>query len=645
MASLTQPGAEAESMPPHELDHVLSAMQRKSAPQVYDAFVAWTKILDDPSSPLHESFVRQVQELPGPTFSEMLRSLDPTNSSLHDVAHGLNIMQGQTRFVDFGDLVDQYGVRTHHRNVLDGMQALMALRSQSRHGLTASDYEIFMRCAGAAVDYQAIKEAWNGMAKDGLQETRTAKTWTEFIKARYMTEPTYYQFDRSRVAVQARDMYRNRLPLPMAALKRMDRVRMSINALKREPWNRRPDEPEEDLRRLLRRRADFRGYRGHWIRALYYGHEMDEELLCASMMAFARSSSLHAIETMILKAYYGINIREAAAHAADPIVSGGIDFPSDSPTRPTERLLHCIVEAFGSMSRIRLGTKLVDFISRRYGIPISHETWSNLLSWTYLCASKPFQPTRKLLGDFEEGVATAAYVREVWRTMTSAPHRMQPAFEDYDSYIKALIHHRSFRPAIEMIREYAVPHYNRVVEEYQRAVLDEVLQNDMEPFSTAQADTRSRRKKAQIRKDHVHNCIAAWFSKLLKTASANKSHRGGIVMRVLIPDLIREFPEFFQHQVRYRTAQGIVNLERADAICRFDWTKVRRTILPQKVASFRVRELEATDEPDFEWPRVPAMKVFEWQRKPKRRLDRIGRAPQNEDKRAWWKRLEQDLIL
>lgn len=634
----------AEFLPPRgrtALDDVLSAIQSKNAHQICEAFVAWTDVLGDPSSTLNDIAVRQAQELPGPTFSEILRSLDPVLSPAHDIAHGLNITQGQTQFTDVGGLVDEFGVRTHHRKVLSGVQTLMSVRSGSHYGLTPADYEVFLRCAGAAVDYQATKSFWNAMAVRGLQDSRTAKTWAEFIKARFMTEPTYYQFDRSRVAVLARDMYSNRTPLPMATLKRMDRTRLSINALKREPWNRRPDEPDEDMRRLFRRRLDFRGYKGHWIRALYYGHEMDEELLCTSMIAFARSSSLHSIKTMILNNYYGIDIDEAA-NPGNTELSGGVDLPPDSPIKPTGRLLNAIVEAFGSMSHIPLGMKLVDFISRRYDIPIPHETWSNILSWTYLCASKPFKPMRKLQGNWQSTTTTAADVRQVWEVMTSEPYNVQPTFEDYDVYIKTLITQRSFGRALGAIREHAMPYYDGVVDEHEKAVLDEILQHDIAPSSPR---VTRRRNQAQIHKDHVHHRISCWFDKLLKTASANRGHRAGPVMHTLVPDLVREFGDFFPHQIRYRTAQGVVQMERPEATRRFEWERQWRTTLPQKKAGIHVRDFEGSDQPDFPWPEVPTMRVLEWQRRPRARLAGLGRAPADAARRAWWEKLEEELML
>ncbi|OAQ73487.1 mitochondrial ATPase expression domain-containing protein [Pochonia chlamydosporia 170] len=635
-----------EFLPPRdrtELDDVLSAVQSQNPDLLYKAFLQWTDILGNPSSPLRDAAIEQAQELPGPSFSEILRSIDPLiTSRKHDVAHGLNLTQGQTQFTDTSKWVDEFGVRDHHRQVLRGMQILMEVRTGSPYGLTPADFEVFLRCAGAAADYQATKNFWATMAPHGLQDARTAKTWTEFIKSRFLIEPTYYQFDRSRVAVMARDLYSNRRPLPMATLKRMDNMRHSINAFKREPWNRRPDELDEDMRRLLRRRIDFRGYKGHWVRALYYGREMDEELLCASLIAFARSSSLHSIKTLILENYYGINIVEdAESSPGNPQISGGIDLPPHSPIKPTEKLLNAIVEAFGSMSHIPLGMKLLDFVSQRYDIPIPHETWSNLLNWTYLCASKPFKPMRKLHGDFQSTFTTAADVREVFNVMTSPPYNITPTFDNYDIYIKTLIAQRSFGRALTIVRNDILPFYEAVINDYELAVQDEILQNDLGPSPQA----THRRHQAQLYKDHIHHRISSWFDKLLKTASANKGHRDGAVMKTMIPNLVVEFADFFPHQIRYRTAQGVVQIDRPEATRRFEWVRRWRETLPQKKAGIHARGKQGSDEPDFAYPMVPTLRLLEWQRRPRRRMDNLGRAPKDAESRSWWDRLEEELVL
>ncbi|KAH8127688.1 hypothetical protein FP744_10005214 [Trichoderma asperellum] len=652
-------------MPPTvcpELGNLLESIQKLDTSQISWEFTAWTDILSDENSPSHEAAVREARELPGPTFSEILRSIDPLLSTEVDIAHGLNLTQGHAQFTFPGKLLNQFGVRKVHHGILQGVRTLITIRSEasSPHSLTTADYEVAMRCAGAAMDFQQAKVFWNAMAVQGLQESRTSKSWADFIKARFMTEPEYYQFDRSRVAFLARDLYSNRNPLPMSVLKHQDKIRFSVNALKKEPWNRRIDELDEDVRRLMRRRMGYKSFKSHWIRGLYYGHEMDEELLCTSMVAFARSGSLNSIKKMILENYYGVVVtqKDASGQPADIEISGGRDFPPNSPLTPTPRLLQAIVEAFGSMSHIVLGTKLLDFVSRRYSIPIPHKTWSSLLNWTYISASKPFKPIRDMQTGQLSTSSSAADVRHIWDAMTSEPYNITPTFADLDIYVKTLINQRSFGQAIATIRAHAIPHYSSLLTNYHTALTDEMLQLDaLATLSKARASSLTsrathRRRHAQLLKDHTHHLIASWFSRLLKSASATKSARGGSFAHTRIPDLLLEFPDFFHPQVRYRTAQGHVVLQRpdTDVTKRFDWDNgTWRQTLPQKKSGIYARDFEGADDPEFPWPRVKDMKVLEWKRVPRRRSDVMLRPPREWAKEAraqeWWDTLEEELML
>ncbi|PHH64711.1 hypothetical protein CDD82_1735 [Ophiocordyceps australis] len=566
--------------------------------------------------------------------------LDPLGSPHLDVAYGLCISQGQAQASDLGSLMDSFGVRHHHRHVLAGMQCLLKLRNQgSPFRLMPADYQVLLRCAGAALDFQAAKNFWADMAIQGLQTRRTTDTWTDFIKARFLTEPVYYQFHVGRVALSARHLHSNRSPLPMAVLKRMEKLRFSINAGMREPWNRRRDDMAEDVMRLLRRRHGYRGYNGHWLRALFYGVAMDEALLCASIIAFARSGSLQMIEDVILLDYYGIHI----VRQDDSVqVSGGHDVPLDSPIMPTARLLNAIVDGLGSISHTALAGQLVDFISCRYAIQVPAETWSKLLNWTYVCSSKPLCQMRRLHGGLEATIPTPRDVTRLWSVMTSPPHSIEPSFDDCNLFIRALIHLGAVTAAVETLRNEAIPRYKQLVRSHQQALLDEVLVNDVAPSPRA----THRRRRAQALHDHARLCITACLSNLLSTVSSTRSHRNGSAVQVLVPDVVGEFADFLPPQVRYRSAQGLVQLLRPDANRRYTWESVRRLSLPQKRAGIYARDFENSDEPDFDYPRIEPMSILEWQRRPYQRLEKIGRAPLAEASRlAWWKRLEKEMML
>jgi hypothetical protein len=604
--------------------------------------------------------VQQVQQLSGPVFSEIIRNLDPAITSTSDVAGGLRITRDETYETGAAELVDEHGIRRRHYMVLDGMQILLDARSQTPYGLLAGDYEVMMRCAGSAMNVLAVKKFWAAMADHGKQSLRTVKTWTEFLKARFLTEPLYYQYDRTRVAITARAMYRDHNPLPIDKLQRLDGMRLSLNALKSGPWGLVPDTTDadestgagRDILRLLRRRHGYRSFIRHWSRADYYGHVMNEELLSVSIIGFSRSSSVEAIHTLIFRNFYKI---DTTRNPEDPglfLISGGRDIEPGSPIKPTVRILDAIVEAFGSMSLVGHGLQLMVFMSRRYDIPIPSHTWSTLLHWAYVCSSRPFRPMREIQDSTTNAVVTSDMVRQIWDIMTSEPYDVQPTFEDYDCIIKTLIVQRQIHPALDAIRDFALPYYRDIVNQHEAAILEEIVHNDhASQYPVATATAIHDRQCLEARRDHVRHVISSWFESMLKFASKSRSYREGPVMQVLIPDLLREFDdEFFDKVLSYRTAQGFVELTRPNARRRSRHSIEVRETLPQRIAGFRVTVPEEMSEESYrghDLPLVAPMKVLYLQKTPIVHDPLIGQAPSSRttpEGQRWWRKLEKRLI-
>lgn len=637
----------ADVQPPRdrtELDSLLRAVQKKDSAQIRRAFLHWTNVLANETSPLHLGAVEELLTISAPTLSEIIRCLDPVQAS-DDVAEGLKISAGDSQYTAAGRLVDAYGVRDRHGQVLTGLQTLFRIRADSQP-LAVSDYEVAMRAAGAAVDFHAAREFWGAIAESGQQQWRTAHTWNEFVKAFFMTEPLYYQYDRARVAVKARDLFRNRNPMSMATLEKLDSQRFSENAMQREPWNRSRMDMDEDVTRELRKRVQGRGYREHWTRSLLYGRDLDEALLCTSIKAFSRSASLHAIKELIFGSYYGIVI-ENERDPAQTTISGGHDFADDSPLRPTAALLEAVADGLGSMSHIALALQLVQFLSDRYHIPIPHAVWSSLLNWTYLFSSKPFSSGRQKLGDWASTTQHPVDVMHIWEAMTSPNNRtITPTFADYDIYIKTLLVQRCVVKAFAAINEYALPHYAALVDAYEAALADEILQADALGGPAPRRATQ-RRQKAETLKDHTHNRIALWFKQLLKVVSANRYFREGPAGRALVPNILRDYGYFLPPAVKYRTAQGTVTFELGgdeSVTARVDWARRWRTTLPAKRSGAHFSGMEGSSEPEFAWPMVRQMRVLETRPVPKERLNRVVAPPATRNG-EWWKTLEEQMML
>ncbi|KAK7426135.1 hypothetical protein QQZ08_007445 [Neonectria magnoliae] len=564
-----------------------------------------------------------------------MRSIDPLANPVQDVAQGLNITRGQAQFNDIKHIVDEFGVRRQYRRLRNAVKRIMDARRESGHGMLIPDYEVAIRCAGAAADPHAGIDFFRAIAQDGLAARRSTATWIAFTEALYLLQPMYYQFDRARVAVMERHRFSARERFEPEGLWRLERLRFSLNALTEMPFNRDPMHTNQDLRMSMRRKSRSRA---HWVRSKLYGVLVNEELLCATMIMFARSTSLNHMKGIVLSRGFRIRIREDR-ETGDVHVQGGKDFRIGNPREPTERLLHAIVESFCSMGRVATALKLVVYVSQLYEIVIPHQTWSNLLNWSYVCSARPFAQVPWRRNElYRSRLVTANTVLGIWKIMTSEPFNVKPDFDDYTVYVKTLIASRNFRLAVEAIRNEVVPYYRRLEEEYREIVLDEVLQGVAAPSH--------RRRQMEVRKEYVWYQITTLFRSMTGSASLARTQRDGVFMRVVFPNLIDEFGEFFQWQIYYRSAHGWIQLTRPNVPHRFKWEWAERTTLPQSEGSVEVIRKTKLGQGGSSWPKARPLKIREWRRNPQVRRRAQGAIPEPRVKRAWnnwWRDLRLEM--
>lgn len=608
---------------------------------------------------------------PGPVLSEVLRSMDPLGErgQALDVAHGLTVQQGHAHHSDVGKLMDRYGRRLHHVRVMQGAVAIMHGRGDEAVAsgdtlprLLPADFDVLQRCMGAAGSVRGAVAVFGEMHSHALAHQRTTGTWTEFLRARYLLDPAYYQYDRARFVLDPRnamsklDIWMNvppgrQYPEIKAenayVMPRLDAIRMGANAFLREPWGREPDDADDKPRRMLRSKRTSgppdiqiaESFWSHLGRQQAFPNTPTEDLMCADMVGLARSGDRWAILNRILDDHYGITVSGPHPDTGTFSVSGGRDFLPDSPLRPTTRLMTGIVDALCSMSELSLAMQLVDFVSRRYDLPIPRSVWSNLLSWSYVCSSKKLRRMRRILaeapyspqnsGQPAEGQFSTSEcdldandVLHIWSVMTAPPYSVEPSFEDVDICIRSLIVSGRARRAIELIRGSAMPYHDRLTRDYETALFDEILLKDATASSQSRSDKDARASAAAVSRathhrrhletlsDHVAVRLASVFDALLRATSRVRTLRSNAVTTRLIPDLVRDYPHLFYRGVRYRTATGRVLIRDPDeAAAHARWATsnapVARNILPQKLSRYLVRNDEL-DEHGNTW-RVPAV--------------------------------------
>ncbi|KAG5665860.1 hypothetical protein KAF25_009985 [Fusarium avenaceum] len=629
------------------LDNLLRAIRCRDAGYIIEAFRDWVMSFNDENPQVVYAALQELVELPTTTFSAILRALDPIENPELDVAHGIKISQGEMQFTNACHLIDAFGVRHQHRFILNALKALLEARREAGRTLIINDYEVLIRCAGAASDINEAIYWFGAITRDGLQPKRTTETWNVFLRARYQIDPVYYQYDRQRVTQTSRDAYRIFFETELKNVWRMESLRHSRNALLKLPFNRQPGRLWASNYLWMRQKTGYQSYFAHWRRSKDIGVLLNEEMLCNALIGFARSGSLAHIRGIVLKRGFGIGLVENKETGTFQI-GGNKTFREGNPRAPTVRLLNAIVEGFGGMSRIRLALDLLIHVSKAYNIPIPRETWSNLYNWAYSCSTKPNRPQRKLMQKPLSAVVDHKLVTEIWDTMTSEPYNIEPTFEDYIAYAKSLIFRNKFNAALDVIRDHAVPHYRRLEEEHQQIVFNEVLQEV--------SGVSYQRVRVETQKDNAWYQIQDCLSRVFKGASMFSPRRKSKFPYTALPNLVAEFSEFFGDQIRYRTAQGYVLLERSVEVPRFTWSRQKRTTLPQLKGGLEIKMMETRgvieEEPTFEgrqqkWPRTREMVIKEWKRNPIARPRAGGPAPESTDvnAREWWKRVEGELML
>ncbi|KAF4453975.1 hypothetical protein F53441_3500 [Fusarium austroafricanum] len=634
---------------PTALDELLRSIRCRDAGGVISALYAWIASLANADASIANAAHQELAELPVPTFSEILRALDPVANRDLDVAHGIHISPGEMQFTNACHLVDEFGVRHQHRNILNAVKFLALARCDSHRKLVISDYEILFRLAGAAGDIEEAISFFGLITKHGLAAKRTTTTWNEFFKARYQTDPLYYQYHRQRVLYTPRHGYKATFSVPLNNVWRLESLRHSRNALLKTPFNRQRNRLYADNMLRMRKKDGYFSFFAHWRRSKAIGVLLNEEILCTALIAFARSASLQHMRGIVLKRGFGIGIKEDKETGEFSVI-GKMTFRSGNPRAPTERLLNAIVEAFGSMMRIRLASQLLIHVSSTQEIPIPRETWCNLFNWAYVCGAKSNQRGRRFMNSFPHSSGVdPAMITEIWDTMTSKPYNIEPTFESYINYIKVHIFRHKFSDALDLIRDHAIRHYRSLEKEHQRVVFEEVLQEVSEPSH--------RRIAIETQKEHAWYQISKCLDQFLDAATKNSRKRKGKFSTTALPHIIAEFSEFFHDQIQYRTAQGYVRLKRSVDPQRFTWEQYVRTTLPQFKGGLETQSL--TDlgliEEEYQGEEEPnkrpmlenrEMNVLDWKRIPCRRTRAMGPAPESTDvnARGWWKRLEQELM-
>ncbi|KAI1755331.1 mitochondrial ATPase expression-domain-containing protein [Xylaria castorea] len=494
-------------------------------------------------------------KIPRTTFTEFFRALDPLRVARDcDPIDETHTPMGMFKMLNMESRIDDWGVRKLYIRLLQRLLLLMNALQDEGYTLHPEEYISLFRCAGACSDISGAGAIWNNLVSGPALAWQNSEMYTEYIKARFLTEPLYTNYQKITRMVTPRNLHRSRLVLTETRKRRLDHLRMRVR-LRMSRLGLNKDQPHvEELMRTLRGNrpavALFRTVVG------IQSFRLDENIMCALLIALGRSGSLRFIGTEILQRYFGIRTPHPFPPEAEGEWARALNTHSETTPRimPTVRLMRAVVETYGSNAEIGVAVQLVEHLSNKYNIPIPPDVWQELLEWTYIMSTPPAATAWKYAG-LHVKVPSLQAVEKIWNAMVSPPHNLLPTFKNYDLLIRSLIGRRSdnLTPALLHMRK-AVALYDEQWRQYEAAVFEYTQHlRDGIISSTALLDFERARFKTQ----RMWYDVSLWCRMFLKRIPSSKNSP---VPHPLVPGFIREFRPFLKNPVEYETPTGHVSL-------------------------------------------------------------------------------------
>ncbi|KAI0443437.1 mitochondrial ATPase expression-domain-containing protein [Xylaria telfairii] len=502
----------------------------------------------------HDEIQHAAATIPRTTFTEFFRALDPLRVARDcDPVDETHTPLGMFKMLNMESSIDDWGVRKLYTQLLHHLLLLMNVLQTAGYTLHPEEYISLFRCAGASSDITGTGAIWNDLVSGPARIWQNSEMYTEYIKARFLTEPLYTNYQKITRMVTPRNLHRSRLQLLEKAKRRLDHLRGRVRLrTARLGLNKEVSHTEELMRALRGNRpavALFRTVTGT------HSFRLDETIMCALMIALGRSGSLRFIGTEILQPYFGIKTPHPFPPEAPGEWARTLNFYPEPPRiTPTVRLMRAVVETYGSNAEIGVAIQLVEHISNKYNIPIPHDVWRELLEWTYIMSTPPASTAWETVELYAK-IPSPQAVEMIWNAMVSPPYNLVPTFQSYDLLIRSLIGRRSsdMTPILSHMRK-AITLYNEQCWEYEAAVF-EYTQHLRDGITSSAVLLRF--EHARFKKQRMWYGISLWCRMLLKRIPLSENSP---FPHPLVPAFIREFRPFLKNPIEYETPTGHVSL-------------------------------------------------------------------------------------
>ncbi|KAI1306559.1 mitochondrial ATPase expression-domain-containing protein [Xylaria venustula] len=492
-----------------------------------------------------------VLALPRTTLTEFFRMLDPLRIARDCDRIGENpVSVAMYLILNMTSSVDEFGQRKLYTALMRCLLILTRAMQDAGYTLHLEEYILLIRCAGASSDLAIAGALWNDVSGSAspLLPWRNSELYFEYIKARFLTEPLYTSYEKTRRMVTPRNLHRSRLMLPVPAVQRLDILRASVRSRRLRFGLNRDKLHVEELMRTLRGHAAAKKLFRTVVELRSF--RVDEPLLCALMIALGRAGSLRFVGTEILQRYFGIR----SPHPLPGQQPSDLERPPPASIRPSVRLMRAVVETYGSNAEIGVAVQLVEHLSNTWNIPIPRDVWQDLLEWTHVMSTPPVS-TAWILARLSFKIPSPQAVEMIWDAMTSPPYNQTATFQNYNILIRSLIGRRGddLTPVLSRMRE-AVRLYETQCREYEAAAFEYTLYQraDIVPSKVIDRFERARHKKQMMWFD-----IMMWCRSLLRGLPLSKVNP---LPPPFVPQFIEEFRPFFKNPIEYLTPTGRISL-------------------------------------------------------------------------------------
>ncbi|KXJ88927.1 hypothetical protein Micbo1qcDRAFT_166366 [Microdochium bolleyi] len=499
-------------------------------------------------------------------FTEVFQLLDPVLlASTSDGSRGVHITRGMQTRLNLMGTVDDWGVRKLYPRLLDRLLTLAEAVRAGGYKLNNDEIHCLLRCAGAAGEPGTASQIWQSMVTSQTTESRNAITYTEFIRARFLTDDLYSGWNKQHRVVIPRNLHRSRLLLSRRRVVRLDRLRYSLTINKGLGGTNKSTDHVEDQMRAMRKAGPIQRL---FVEVKGKGLPITNRLACAFIVALGRSGSLRFIEREILFKMYGLDIPQL-------VISGAEGHPKSKPQplqdpvkmTPVDarRLMDAVVEAFGSNGEITIALELVERISRLHKTEIHRATWTDLLEWTHVMESRPVSTMWAEAG-LQSKIPTSHAVDFIYSKMRSQDPPIEMGFREYGIMVRAHLGKGHRHKALSFIRE-AVGTYREIRRDYEQNGFDYIQSLRDGALSN---HTIRRYETSRVLLQTSWYSLQSWCNAYLdKFRPLSRMDNREAYSH--IPAFIIEFREFSPNPARYRTPTGFVALtdpasERAETV-------------------------------------------------------------------------------